>query len=171
MDGTKKKYGWTEKGIVGFIFTPMGLFFLILGVALWRLDAGDTPAESRIFLFVFGGMGAAFLLVGLGLLLADVSRRHAMRRAYEGGFYVMAKIVGTQTKTNVNSYGTNPNVVECHYKDPDTGEMHIYYSRYLFFNPSDMFTTDEVPVYIDRLGGKGVFVDIDAALPKVVLHK
>ena len=171
MEGTKKKFGWTEKGVISFIFMPMGLFFLVLGVALWYLDAGDTPAESRIFLFVFGGMGAAFLLVGLSLLLSEIRRRRAMLRAYEGGFYVTAKIVGTQMKTNVNNYGTHPCVVECHYRDPDTGDVHVYFSRYLYFDPSGMFTSDEVPVYLDRLGGKGAFVDIDAALPRVVLHK
>ena len=63
------------------------------------------------------------------------------------------------------------NGMECHYKNPDTGETHVFFSRYLYFDPSDMFTAKEVPVYLDRTNEKTAFVDIDAVLPKVVLHK
>ena len=34
-----------------------------------------------------------------------------------------------------------------------------------------LFTSDEVPVYIDRMNEKTFFVDIDAVLPKVVVHR
>ena len=63
-----------------------------------------------------------------------------MRRAYEGGYRVMAKIVGTQVRTNVNTGRTHPFVVECHYRDPGSGEVHVCFSRYLYFDPADMLT-------------------------------
>ena len=28
----KKRYGWTEKGIIGGIFAPLGLIFLVVGL-------------------------------------------------------------------------------------------------------------------------------------------
>ena len=34
-----------------------------------------------------------------------------------------------------------------------------------------MLTSDEVPVYLDRMNEKIAFVDIDAVLPKVVMHR
>ncbi len=167
----ERKFGWTEKGILGMIFSPLGAFFVLLGLALYSVGAGHSSEDPMIFLCVFGGMGGAFLLTGLILLGTDFSRRSAMRRAVESGDYVLARIAGVQQRVNVNTGGTHPCVVECHYKNPDTGETHVFFSRYLYFDPSDMFTSQDVPVYIDRMDEKHAFVDIDAVLPKVVLHK
>ena len=165
-----KKYGWTAKGIVGMVFTPMGLIWLVLGVALWYYGAGDGPDDSLVFLCVFGGLGAIFLLVGLGLLLADIHRRTLLRRAYESGYYVMAKIAGTEVRANVNVKGRHPKYVECHYTDPSTGTVHVYFSRDLYVQVDDLFTSDEVPVYLDRMNDAVGFVDIDAVLPKIQVH-
>ena len=166
----RKKYGWTVKGIIGMIFSPMGLFFLVMGILFWYYKVGTDPEDPQIFLYVFGGMGAAFLLVGLGLLLADIHHRAQLRRAYEGGYYVMAKIAGTNTQKNVNMNGRNPVIVECHYTDPSTGVAHVYYSRYLYTHVADLLQSDQVPVYIDRMNDKVGFVDIDVVLPEIKVH-
>ena len=166
-----RKFGWTEKGILGFIFSPLGAFFVILGMALYAAGAGNDPEDPMVFLCVFGGMGTLFLLLGLGFLGADLARRNAMRRAVDGGNYVMAKIVNVQKQLNVNAGGSHPTVVECHWKNPDTGETHVFFSRYLYFDPTDMFTSDEVPVYIDRSNEKAFYVDIDAVLPAIIVHR
>ena len=167
----ERKFGWTEKGILGMIFSPLGAFFLLLGLVLYSAGAGHQPEDPMIFLSTFGGMGGAFLLTGLILLGVDIRRRNAMRRALDSGDYVLASIAGVQQRLNVNTGGSHPCVVECHYKNPDTGETHVFFSRYLYFDPSDMFTAREVPVYLDRTNEKIAFVDIDAVLPKVVMHK
>lgn len=167
----ERKFGWTEKGILGFIFSPLGAFFVLLGLMLYIGGAGHNSEDPMIFLCVFGGTGGAFLLTGLILLGADVRRRSAMRRAVDSGDYVLARIAGVQQRLNVNVNGTHPCVVECHYKNPDTGETHVFFSRYLYFDPSDMFISQEVPVYLDRMNEKNAFVDIGAVLPKVVLHR
>ncbi len=165
-----KKYGWTAKGIIGMIFSPMGLLFLTLGILFWHFKIGDDPEAPEIFLYTFGGMGAVFLIVGLVLLLMDIRRRALLRRAYESGHYVMAQIAGINEQKNVNMNGRYPNTVECHYTDPDTGIVHIYYSRYLYINVSDLLQSDQVPVYIDRMNDRIGFVDIDAVLPEIRVH-
>ena len=165
------KFGWTSLGLIGFIFTPLGAFFIALGVLLFALKAGTAPEDPMVFLCVFGGMGLVFCLIGLSFLGVDLRRRNAMKRALDSGDYVMAKIVGTQPKLNVNMNGSHPFVAECHWTNPDTGETHVFFSRYLYFDPTGLFTSDEVPVYIDRMNEKTFFVDIDAVLPKVVVHR
>ena len=169
MNG-RKKYGWTVKGILGMIFSPMGFLFLTLGICFWYFKVGDDPEAPEVFLYTFGGMGAVFLLPGLALLLADIRRRALLRRAYEGGYYVTAQIAGIHDQKNVHMYGRHPSVVECHYTDPDTGVVHVYYSRYLYINVSDLLQSDQVPVYIDRMNGRVGFVDIDAVLPQIRVH-
>ncbi len=164
-----KKYGWTEKGIIGLIFTPLGLIFLIIGTLVTHFG-GVEPDELLAFLISFAGVGAVFFFVGLILLTIDIRRRRRQRAAYEGGHYVMGKVAGTKTITRVNMPNGHPVVVEVHYTDPDTGTVHVYYSRYLYVNVADLLDEDEVPVYIDRDSGVG-FVDIDAVLPKIEVHR
>ena len=171
METNRKKYGWTVRGILGFVFAPMGLLFLTLGLLFWYFRVGDEPEDPEIFLYVFGGMGAAFLLIGLILLGMDLYRRARLRRAYEGGYCVMAKIAGRNTVESVSFHnGRHPCVVECHYTDPATGTVHVFYSRYLNIQVWDLLKADEVPVYLDRMDQRVGFVDIDAVLPEIKVH-
>lgn len=167
----KKKYGWTVNGILGFIFIPMGLIFLPLGLLLWFHKAGRQPEDPKVFLLTFGVAGAVFLLLGLVFLALDLRRRALLRRAYEGGNYVMAKVAGLHEKPYVEINCRMPHVLECHYTDPDTGVSHVWFSRYLYHNVSGLLQAEEVPVYFDRLDSRIGFVDVDAILPKICVHK
>ncbi len=166
----RKKLGWTAFGIVGFVFAPIGLLFSILGPALYFSAAGRDAEDSLVFLCVFGGMGALFLILGICFLFYDIRRRSRMRRAIDMGERVMAKIAGVNAQTNVTFNGRHPYVIECHYTDPDTGAVHVWHSRYLFFDPTDILKSAEVPVYLDRYDFKNAYVDIDSVLPEVQVH-
>ena len=165
-----KKYGWTEKGIVGMIFIPLGLIFLIVGAVVAGIGAIE-PDERTAFLICFAGGGAVFFLIGLLLLFLDLRRRRLQREAYESGYCVMGKVAGTRPITRVNMMGTHPRVVEVHYTDPDTGTVHVYDSRYLYIHVDDLLTRDEVPVFLNRNDYRVGFVDIDAVMPKVEVHR
>jgi len=168
MDG--KKLGWTEKGIAGAIFAPLGLVFVTVGGLVIRY-VDLSPDDRLAFLIGFVGLGAAFLLAG-GLLLAkDLLRRRRQRIAYEGGRCVTGKLAGLRTIGRVNLNGSHPVVAEVHYTDPDTGVVHVYFSRYLTIHVEDLLTSDEVPVYLDRGDDRVGFVDIDAVLPAIVVHR
>jgi hypothetical protein len=121
-------------------------------------------------LISFVGVGAVLFCVGMVLLMVDILRRKRQKAAYEGGHFVMGKIAGIRTITQVNLPSGHPVVVEVHYTDPDTGTVHVYYSRYLYVNVGDMLAGEVVPVYLDRNSGVG-FVDIDAVLPKIEVHR
>ncbi len=169
-DLTDRKPGWSPFLILALVFAPMGLLFLVLGVAFHWFGVGEDPRDPVIFLCVFGGIGLSFLAVGLGFAAAEHRRRAGIRRVLDGGEYVMARIVGVQRRGQVQVNGVHPYVAECHWHNKDTGEVHVYFSRYLYYDPTDLFTADEVPVYVDRMNDKVYYVDIDAVLPKVVLH-
>ena len=64
-----RKFGWTTLGIIGFIFAPLGAFFIALGVLLFAVKAGTDPEDPMVFLCVFGGMGLIFCLIGLMSML------------------------------------------------------------------------------------------------------
>ena len=66
-----KKYGWTEKGIVGVIFIPIGLIFLVVGAIVTRTEAVE-PDQRLAFLISFVGVGAVLFCVGMVLLMVDI---------------------------------------------------------------------------------------------------
>ena len=167
----RKKMGWTVKGILGFIFAPMGLLFLLLGCGLWQSKsvAWKQPEDPVIFLSVFGGVGGIFLILGLIFLALDLRRRHLLRRAYDGGNCVEAEIIGLTTQNNVNMPSGHPRMIECAWTDP-AGVVHIYHSRYLYIDVTKLLKSETVPVYIDRFNENIGFVDIDAVLPEIRIH-
>ena len=164
----KRKFGWSGYGIVGMIFLPMGLFFIALGLLLWRTGAGDTETENLILLCVLGGQGVIFALAGAICLMKDIRRRRGMQEAIDQGYYILAKVAGTTVQTNVSMNGRHPCVVEC--QAMQDGVLHIYRSRYLYFDPTAVLDGREVKVYINRNDPKQYYVDIDELLPEVVIH-
>ncbi len=165
----RKKLGWNATGIVGMVFAPIGLFFAVMGPVLYAMEAGG-PGSDLVFLWTFGGIGLVFLLLGLGLLLPDVLRRRGQRRAIEQGETVRAKVLSVSPVLSVNYNGRHPYVVECSWQDPDTGEVHVWHSRYLRFDPEALLASGEVPVYVDRYEPKYAYVDVDAELPEVHVY-
>ena len=168
----KKKMGWTVYGIIGFIFAPMGLLFAVLGTVLWqsRSVAWKSPEDPVIFLSVFGGLGMIFLILGLVFLAMDIRRRTLQRRAYDCGNCVEAEILGVVEQRNVNMVYGHPRMVECAWTDAD-GVVHVYRSRYLYTDVTKLLKAEKVPVYIDRYNENIGFVDIDAVLPEIRIHR
>ena len=166
----KKKISWTAKGIVGFIFTPIGAFFTLIAFLVWKLKPEwNDPVGGVVFQSVFGGLGLIFLFLGLIFLGLDLRRRALLRRAYYSGNCVEAEIIRSVPQTNVSTYKGQPFVVECAYTDP-SGIVHIYRSRYLYTDVTKLLTAKTVPVYIDRDNEDIGFVDIDAVLPEIRIH-
>ena len=60
----KKKMGWSALGMIGLIFTPIGLIFCIIALALWQAKSvsWNKPEDAVIFFSVFGGVGGLFAI-------------------------------------------------------------------------------------------------------------
>ena len=162
----RRKFGWRAVGIIGLIFAPMGLLFVLVGAALWQLPSVSDPV---VFLSVFGGIGSIFLVLGLAFLLVDIRHRHLLRRAYDSGNCVDAEIIGIREQVNVNMMNGHPWYVECACTD-SSGVVHIYHSRYLRVDVTGLLKSKTVPVYIDPYNADIGFVDIDAVLPEIRIH-
>ena len=81
-----------------------------------------------------------------------------------------AQILGVVSQRNVNmSYG-HPQMIEAAWTDPN-GVVHIYHSRYLNIDVTNLLKSETVPVYIDRYNENIGFVDIDAVLPEIRIHR
>lgn len=168
----KIRTGWTPLGIVGCVFAPIGALFAGLSF-LFRFTEKSASWHGtnapEILQLVFGAVGGMFLAMGLIFLYFEFRRRHLLQRAYDGGNCVDAEILGVAARNNVSLNGRHPVVVECAYTDP-SGVVHIYRSRYLYTDVTDLLKSRTVPVYIDRLNENIGFVDIDAVLPEIRIH-
>ncbi len=166
-----RKTGWNALGLVGLVFAPIGLIFVLISLAMSQAGSmfGDTLEAGTMLVSIFGGVGGLFLILGLAFLAHELLRRHRLRRAFDDGIRVDAKILGLVPETRVTVNHVHPWVLECAYTDT-SGVVHIYRSRYLYTDVSEFLTSDTVPVYIDRVNEKTAFVDVDAVLPEIRKH-
>lgn len=145
----KKHYGWTVRGILGLPFALVGLVFIPAGLIL---NTANPGRNARIVFWIFEAMGAAFFLIGTGFLSGVLRRRHLMRRAYNGGNAVTARVTDIRAQNNVSINGQHPIVLDCEYRG------NVYQSRYLYRNIPERGS--EITVYIDRIDERIGFVDI-----------
>ena len=116
-----------------------------------------------LFTYAFIGMGLLFLFLGLAFLFFDLRRRHRLRQAYYGGYFIDAKILAVRENPSVTVNGRHSVVVECACTDA-YGKEHRYRSRNLYSLPREDLIGRTVPVYVDRMNEDTGFVDIDALL-------
>ena len=178
-----KKFGLETRGAVGCILTALGGALILLGAIVIAVDQtnrtfGLEGAALIIFLLVFIGAGLGLISAGIHIFLRDKKRVDGLREAYENNRCIMADIVGIHS--TVSSQETSNNMftgvhyrehynVECRYMDT-AGVTHIYYCPALYFDPTDLITAKQVPIYIDQNNEKNFFLDIDQAMTQVKVH-
>ncbi|MGN0377779.1 MAG: hypothetical protein ACI4ED_09095 [Suilimivivens sp.] len=162
----KAKTGVSALLIIGIIFTAIGAIFSATGLIIYF-----TLKEEGVILFclIFGGIGAFFLILGLIFLIVVLQKKLRNDKLLRSGNYVMAEIMEAVLNFNVTVNGRHPYIVRCRYQDI-YGNVHIFKSRDLFFNPSELLKDQMVRVYVDGENYKHYYVDIDEVLPNVIEH-
>lgn len=162
----KAKIGFDGMLIVGIVFAIVGPILIAVGISVFLAVHGEG---NIIFLSVYGSMGLIFLAIGLVFLVIKIRRKQRCNRLLQSGSYIMAEIVETKINYNVRINGKSPYVVECQYWDM-AGNVHIFKSRCLYFNPESLFKDRMVRVYVEGDNYKNYYVDIDEVLPRVIRH-
>lgn len=121
------------------------------------------------FLAVFGGIGLLFLVIGLICLMMLVRQINRSNRLLREGNCIMAEVSEIRRNYNITLNGRYPYRVIGRYRDM-YGNIHIFKSRNLFFNPDALLKDNMVKVYVDGDSFKYYYMDIDEILPKVVEH-
>lgn len=172
MKTEKVKMGIHAADIVALVFMILGGVFtaISIGFAL-NLPAIQAHAEgdAAMLPLVFGAVGAPFLLAGVLIVLFSLHRRAGIRRIVREGCFVMADVADIRPNFSVQVNGRCPYVLECHYRDPLTGALHVFTSRNLFFFPAE-FEGRQIRVYVDRENMNLYYVDTDHLLPDVQVH-
>ena len=161
----KSKTGLSALLIVGSIFTILGAVFLATGVIIYY--ALEEEEGAILFLLIFGGIGLLFFVLGVIFLIVELKKKLRNDKLLGAGNYVMAEVLEVTLNYNVAVNRRHPYIVRCRYQDM-YGNVHIFKSRDLYFDPTDLFKDQMVKVYVDGDNYKRYYVDIDEVLPNVI---
>ncbi|MGN1179803.1 MAG: hypothetical protein ACI4SD_01215 [Suilimivivens sp.] len=163
----KSKTGLSALLIVGSVFTIVGAAFLAIGLIIYC--ALKEEEGVILFLLIFGGIGLLFFILGLIFLIVVAQKKIRSDKLLNSGNYVMAEISEVDLNYNVTINRRHPYIVRCRYQDR-YGNVHIFKSRDLLFDPTDLFKDQMVRVYVEGENYKHYYVDIDEVLPNVIEH-
>ncbi|MBO5056544.1 MAG: hypothetical protein J6C64_09385 [Lachnospiraceae bacterium] len=165
----KAKTGMNAWLIIGIVFTIVGAVFSITMVGLFFVFKDIDPMTVWLFLPIFGLLGLIFLVLGLIFLINDIKKRRRSSRLLNSGNYIMAEITEVTFNGAVRVNGMHPFIIKCIYQDM-AGNIHIFKSRDLFFDPRPLLKDQQVKVYVDADNFNHYYVDVDSVLPQVINH-
>lgn len=164
MEKRKAKSGLTELLLAGIIFIGVGIVFLPIGILVTAQNIEGNPI---VFKAVFCGMGALLLIVGVICLSLEISNRVRYNRMINSNQFIMAEITEITMNYALRVNGQHPYIVIGRYRDM-YGNIHIFRSRNLNFDPTPLLTDQMVRVYVEGENFKHYYMDIDSVLPEVM---
>jgi hypothetical protein len=144
-----------------------------VGDAVEVLYRQEQPEDAEINalmtlwlgVMVLGGLGSVFSLVGAGLVFAW-GRKAADPGLKLTGLSIQTDFQSVERDTTYSENGRHPFQIVTQWKNPSTGEMHLFQSDPLRYDPTAHIKTGKITVYIERGNPGKYFMDI-SFLPKL----
>ena len=168
MDRRRRSYEPGPLFVVGLVFLLFGISALLVALPV-LLHVKNADPDIRFLPFIFLGLGILFLIVGITCMTVLCRRRSRNEQLVKNGFYVTARVRDIYPNENVRINGRSPFVLECHYKDPTTGTVHVFKSENIMFYPIDAKDTD-IRVYVDPQNPDRYYVDTSNLTDSVIIH-
>ena len=172
MEKGKTKTGIGAIDILAITFIVLGGFFTAFSIVIalnMSAFSANSSGNAGAVPIVFASIGVPFLALGIIFAVLSVHKRLVIKRVVDSGYYVMANVITVQQNFSVQVNGECPYIVECHYRDPSTGTLHIFKSRNLFFYPAELIG-GQVRVYVDRENMKRYYMDVENAIQSMPAH-
>jgi hypothetical protein len=133
----------------------------------------NNPDEARIDSFMenwflpvlLGGMGLLFFSLGIGATVAAIRKARNRKWLKANGLRVQARYTGTIYDDSLKVNGRSPWRLTAQWQHPVTNAMHTFKSDAVWYDPSDLVTTETIDVLVNADNPKVYDVDI-AFLPK-----
>ncbi|HVR96371.1 MAG TPA: DUF3592 domain-containing protein [Thermoanaerobaculia bacterium] len=125
-------------------------------VGVWYDPTRPEDAKLAGFLslwflpLLFTGIGAVFASIGLGIALAARAKARRAARLRQEGTPIQTTFQSVDRNTSVRINGRHPFRIVSQWQNPATGEVHVFESDNLWFDPSQYLTGRHVTVYIER---------------------
>ncbi|MBC8144587.1 MAG: DUF3592 domain-containing protein [bacterium] len=131
------------------------------------------PADASIDSFwqlyalpaIFGIIGLVFFAVGGGMFIAHMLNRRKREQLLASGRRITTQVQGVVLNTNVRINGRHPFCITSQWLNPDTGNVHVFRSDGVWFDPSSHIQGGSIDVLIDPVNPKRYHVDT-SFLPK-----
>jgi hypothetical protein len=111
-------------------------------------------------------MGAVFTSIGLGVSLSGKVRARRAARLRQEGTPIQTTFQSVERNTSLKVNGRHPFRIVSQWRNPSTGEVHVFESENLWFDPSEYVTGRHVTVYIERDNPDSYWMDL-SFLPKL----
>lgn len=140
---------------------PLGADIDVLYIPLQEEDA-----KVHSFFALWGGvmvmsiLGAAFLFIGGVIFLFKALRKRKKDYLQRNGTPVEAKVQSVEFNHSISINGQNPYVIVCHWLNSSTGQVHLFKSENIWFDPSPYVEQDMIKVFIAKDNPKKYHVDI-----------
>lgn len=165
--------------VLAVVFGIMGVIYFIVGICMlaaynFSLDERTTGDVFVFFILgiVFSALGVICIILTAVLFGVMLRRTKHMREIVSEGNYIMAEIMSVDSDYSVTINGRYAQRLYCRYTD-EAGVIHEFRSRRFFFDPSDLLTELEIPVYFRRGDYEHYYVDIDSfrqSAPQIERH-
>lgn len=134
----------------------------------------NEPRKARINGFfslwgastILAGIGSVFFLTGTGIIIAERRKQQKIAELRRSGISIQAKIQNIEINHSTKVNGKSPYVIHAQWQNPATGEIHVFDSDNIWFDPTDFVRSDEISVLIDRQNPSKYHMDI-SFLPKL----
>ncbi len=113
--------------IITRIFAVIGILVLILGIAILE------PITI--------GLGSIFFAIGAIAEFLRIRRAKQIAELQQHGILLQAKYQSVERNTTLTVNGKNPYRIVCQWLDPNTNQIHLFYSENYWYDPTP---------YIDR---------------------
>lgn len=144
------------------------------GEAVDVLYLPDHPQKAKLngYFSLWGGativgaMGAICFAVGFGVALAQRASRRKEQDLLLHGTPVMADFQSVEQNTQLKVNGRSPWRVMAQWRNPSTGQIHVFHSQNLWYDPSAYIERTQLTVYLDPARPKRYYMDV-SFLPKM----
>ena len=134
----------------------------------------ERPEDAQVNAFmslwlgviILGALGSGFSLVGAAMVFGLGSRKAADPALKLSGMSIQTDFQGVERDTSYSEGGGHPFLVVTQWKNPATGEIHLFHSDPLWYDPTAHIKTSKITVYIERGNPEKYFMDI-SFLPKL----
>jgi hypothetical protein len=129
----------------------------------------DDPYDAKINGFftlwgaaaIVGGLGVIFFLVGAAIAIYPLLKSRSHARLRSEGQRIISKVVSVGQNESVRINGRHPHQVVTQWQNPATGDIHLFKSASLMFDPSDYMSRKDITVYIERNDPDTYWKDLD----------
>jgi hypothetical protein len=137
-------------------------------IIYYQPDAPENITyKTNIIVAVFAILGTIFSMIGIIGYFIQFLINKGKNRLLTHGHRIYAEISEIIQDSNYTINNRHPYRILCKYED-GYGEVHIFKSEMILYNPTGLLKDNMVPVYVKENNYKKYYVKIDEVLPKKV---